>query len=132
MSTDDLREEVEDLKERVSRLEERLESGEATPDDVVGLREFVNDFDPNSYNETALAVGYHLDQHQGQDHFTRADIEDGFRTARQSLPANMSDTLAACEDNDWMMRDGEDGQSQLRMVTSDGLDYVEEVMEDGA
>lgn len=132
MSDEHLREEVEDLKERVSRLEERLESGEGAPDDVVGLRDFVSDFDPNTHTERALMIGYHLDQHQGQEKFTSDDIKDGYRTAREPLPANMSDVLAKCEDQDWMMRDGEDGQTQLRMVTRDGLSHVEEVMEDGA
>lgn len=132
MNDSGLREEFEDLKERVSRLEELIESGEADSDDVVELREFVGEFDPGTYNETALAIGYHLDQHQGQDHFTREDIENGFRTARESLPANMSDVLAACESNGWMMRDGQDGQAQLRMLTGDGLDQVEEVLEGGA
>lgn len=132
MSESELREEVEDLKERVSRLEERLESGSASSENVTGLREFVGEFDPSTHTERALAIGYHLDEHQGQEKFTSDDIEDGYRTARESPPANMSDVLANCEERDWMMRDGEEGQTQLRMLTSGGLDYVEEVLEDGA
>ncbi|MCO8254526.1 hypothetical protein NKF26_12005 [Haladaptatus sp. AB618] len=130
MSNSNLRDEVDDLKERVSTLEKRLEGGEGTPEDFVGLREFVNKTNPSTHNERALVIGYHFDRQQGKESFSSDDIEGGYRTAREPLPANISDVLSKCENKGWLMRDGKEGQAQLRVVTSDGLKYVEEMFED--
>lgn len=116
---------IEELESRVSELEDLIHDGQAG-DDVTGMREFVNDVDPDTHTERALAIAYYLDQYQGQENFTSKDIEEGYRTCRVQKPANMSDVLAGLEDQGWAMEDGKDGQTRLRRLTDDGLAEIEE------
>lgn len=128
---DQLEARIDDLEARVGDLEQLVHDG-AAGDDVTGMREFVDQTDPDSHPERALAIAYYLDQYQGYENFTRTDIEDGYRTCRTQKPANLSDTLAALEDKGWAMDDGKDGKSRLRRLTGDGLDVIEEEIDNGA
>lgn len=42
----------------------------------------------------------------------------------------MSDVLAAMDEAGWIMLDGKDGQSKLRRLTGEGLDEVEDRIND--
>lgn len=134
MSSDseDLQDEVDDLKERVSRLEALLEEDPEVAEDVEDLQTFIQDFDPSTHAERAVGIGYFLEQYEGRDSFSTSDIEEGYRRCRMSLPANMSDVLNSGEENDWIMRDGQEGQTTVRKLTIDGINMVEEALEDGA
>lgn len=125
MTDDDLEQEIEELKDRITRVEGLLEAEPERADDVQNLAVFIDDKSPSSHKERATVVGYYLEEIEGQDTFTTTDIEDGYRTARISLPANMSDVLGDAEDEDWVMRVGTSGQAQLRQLTQDGLTHVE-------
>jgi hypothetical protein len=129
--TADVEARIEELESRISELEQLIHDGQADGD-VTGMREFVEEFDPDSHPERALAIAYYLDHHQGHENFTSKDIEDGYRTCRVQKPANMSDVLAALEEKEWAMDDGKDGQTRLRRLTKDGLAEVNEVIDDGA
>lgn len=126
MTDDDLAEEVAELKERVSRIESLLESEPERADEVQNLGDFLDEKNPSSHYERAIVIGYYLEQFEGQDSFTVNDIEDGYQTARISLPSNMSDVLGECENRDWVMRVGTSGQTQLRSLTRDGINLVED------
>jgi len=122
--TPDLEDRVEELETRITKLEKVVHDGRAG-DDVTGMREFVEKIEPSSHPERALAIGYYLDQFEGYENFTRADIEDGYRTCRVQKPANMSDVLGSLRDKGWTMDDGKDGQSQLHRLTNDGISEIE-------
>jgi hypothetical protein len=128
-----LEERVAELESRISELEQLIHDEGAT-DDVTGMREFVQQIDPDAHTKRALAIAYYLDQYQGQENFSSKDIEEGYRTCRVQKPANMSDTVGVLEDKGWAMDDGkgDDGQTRLRRLTGDGLNAIEEVLEDGA
>lgn len=128
---EDLEQRVTELESRLGELEQLVHDGQAG-DDVTGMREFVEKTAPDTHAERALAIAYYLDQYQGQENFTRADIEAGYRTCRIQKPANMSDTLSKLEDREWTMDDGKDGQARLRRLTSEGLNQIEEVLDDGS
>ncbi|WP_135665199.1 hypothetical protein [Halorhabdus rudnickae] len=122
---------VEELESRVNELEQLIHDGQGT-DEVTGLREFVNQINPSTHVERALAIGYYLEQYQGQENFTRADLEEEYRTCRVQKPANMSDVLANLREKEWAMPDGEKGQSKPHRLTADGLTQIEEGLSDGA
>lgn len=129
--TTDLEVRIEELESRVGELEQLIHNGQAS-DDVTGMREFVNDVNPETHTERALAIAYYLDQYQGQENFTSKDIEEGYRTCRVQKPANMSDVLADLEAQESAMDDGKDGQTRLRRLTEDGLTKIKGVIDDGA
>jgi hypothetical protein len=126
----DLRAEVEDLKDRVSSLEAKLEENPTAATEATNLEAFVDRFDPSTHKERAVSIGYFLEHYEGQNFFTTPDIEDGYRTCRMKLPANMSDVLNNAEDVGWIMRDGSGGQTTNRKLTKDGIKMVEEVIDD--
>ncbi|WP_276259902.1 hypothetical protein [Haloglomus litoreum] len=132
MSESELQDEIENLKKRVAALEAKLEENPGAANEATDMQSFIREFDPSTHKERAAGIAYYLEEYENQDRFTTGDIEEGYRTCRMNLPANMSDVLNACEENGWVMRDGKEGQSTVRKLTMDGLDMVEEVMADGA
>jgi hypothetical protein len=127
-SNEALQKRVEELEERVAELEAKFESDEEPTQDG-DLRSLIKEFDPSTHVERALVIGYHLEQHDVQENFTIDDIKSGYRTAKLKEPANMSDVLANAGERGLMRRDGEEEGLQLWMLTLDGEQTVEEVIE---
>ena len=127
-SNEALQKRVEELEERVAELEAKFESGEKPTQDG-DLRSLIKKFGPSTHVERALVIGYHLEQHIVQENFTIDDIKSGYRTAKLKEPANMSDVLANAGERGLMRRDGEEEGLQLWMLTLDGEQTVEEVIE---
>jgi len=131
MSESEIQDELKELKQRVAALESKLESDPEAAAEATDMQSFIREFDPSTHKERTVGIAYYLEQYENQDRFTTADIEEGYRTCRMNLPANLSDVLNGCEDNGWVMREGKEGQSTVRKLTLDGLDMAEEVMTDG-
>ena len=129
---EDLRSEINELKERVSKLETKIESNPKAVAEATDMRSFVRGLTPDSHKERAVAIAYYLEHYENQREFTTKDIEEGYRTCRVRPPANLSDTLSDCENEGWVLRTGEDGHTQIRELTGDGMEYVEEMLKDGA
>lgn len=126
---DDLREEIETLKSRVSALESKLQEDPDIAEEFRNIRSFVGELEPGTHAERALAIAYYLENYEGKDSFTVREIESGYEMARMQKPANFSDVLSDCEEKDWMMRSGIEGQSQLRKLTNTGIDQVKNILE---
>lgn len=127
-TTKSLQEEVQNLKERVADLETRLDAGEKS-NKGGDLRSLVKAFEPSTHVERALIIGYHLERHQGVENFTIKDIRNGYRDGKLKEPANMSDVLANAGERGLLRRDGEDDGYQMWMLTLDGEQTIEEVIE---
>mgnify|MGYP006304814815 FL=1 len=130
MSENELRQEVKDLKERVSKLEAKLEDQPDIASKAIDISTFVQEFDPSTHAERAAAIAYYLENFEEQEQFTREDIEESYKRCRMNLQSNMSDVLASCEKKGWVMREGKDGNTNIRKLTMNGLNMVEEVMND--
>lgn len=127
---EELRTQVKDLQERVSELEQRLDGG-GSQEDAGDIRQFVESLNPSSHTERSLAIAYYLETYRGQENFTVNDIEEGYRECRVQAAGNMSDVLGRMEGNNWLLRDGKENRKQLWRLTANGLDKVEEAIEDG-
>lgn len=132
MSESDLRRELNELKERVGELEEKIGDTPDTIDRSMDLSTFVQEFDPSSHPERAVAIAYYLEAYEDQDTFTVKDIRNGYEQCRFNPPANLSDALSSCEAKGWVMRKGKEGQTTVRQLTKSGIEEVEEVIEDGS
>lgn len=122
-----LQEQIHDLEERVVALEQKFDTGDV-PEETSDLRAFVEEYNPSTHIERATAIGYHLEKHQGYENFTIEDIEEGYRACKTQKPSNPSDVLAGAEERGWMMRDGKEEHYQQWVLTREGEQLVEEVI----
>jgi hypothetical protein len=126
--TTNLETRVAELEQRVDELERLIQEGKID-EEVTRMEDLVHEVDPSTHAERALVIGYYLERHQGRENFTRADIEEGYRTCRLPKPANMSDVLSSLESKEWATPDGKDGQSKLRRLTRAGINKIQEELE---
>jgi len=119
----ELRERVEALESRVSKLESLAEKGEMT-ENTPEMREFVEAADADSHVERAVTIGRFLEEFGGRDSFKTKDIEEGYRTCRIPLPANLSDVLRRAEEQDLTMVVDTEGQEKSWRLTVDGEELV--------
>lgn len=130
MTESEIKQELEDLKSRVSALEAKLEKNPDIASRTMDISTFVQKFNPNTHPERATAIAYYLEHYEDQENFIKSDIEESYKQCRMKLPANMSDVLAGCEEKGWVMREGKDGQTNIRKLTMNGIEMVKEVMDD--
>jgi len=85
---------IEELESRISKLEILIA---AQPPKLtqkkLSLREFVLSKKPNTEAQVGLLIGYYLEHFEGKTSFTAKDISDGFRLAKEPVPANVSDII---------------------------------------
>ena len=124
----ELKERLEMLEERIENIEQLLDGGDSQVEDG-DLRSIVDQFDPSTHLERAVVIGYHFECHEGRENFTIQNIADGYRTAKFQEPANMSDVLANAEERGLVRRDGKEENYQLWMLTREGEQMVEEVVD---
>ncbi|MCR4314020.1 MAG: hypothetical protein NUV84_02105, partial [Candidatus Uhrbacteria bacterium] len=76
---------------------------------------------PDGDVEKTLAIGYFLEAHQGLTAFNKNDLEQGFRAAKERVPANINDKVNKCIGNGHMM-EAEEKKDNLKawVVTSRG------------
>jgi hypothetical protein len=92
----------------------------------LSIREFLLEHPPTTDVQRTLALGYYLETREGMSSFTGADLERGYRDAKQSLPSNMSMNINQCIKAGNMMKAKEkkDNKSAY-VVTSTGEHFVE-------
>lgn len=97
---------VNGLESRISAVE--VESAAATPaqsrrERKTSIKEFLMECGPSDGVQMTLAVGYYLETSEGMDSFNKADIEKGFRSAKEKPPVNINDKVNMCIKNGHMM-----------------------------
>jgi hypothetical protein len=125
---------LKSLDSRIARLEaDRTErtgqtGGQNQGEKKFSLREFLIDRRPSNGVQMTLTIGYFLDHHEGISPFNAADIERGFRAAREAVPPNINDKANMCVKNGHFMEHNEKKESMKAwLVTRTG----EEVVRDG-
>src|SRR5262245_9402684 len=71
----------------------------------LSLREYLDSVDASSNPEKITAFGSYLRDHMGQEDFTRDDIKASFRSAGESLPANIPRDFGSAAQNGWIAED---------------------------
>jgi len=106
--------ELKKLNERVSRLESSpvAPAPNTTPQTKkVSLREFLMELMPTDDVQRTLSIAYYLETQEGYSSFNKADIEKGFRAAKEKVPSNINDKIAMCVKNGHMMEAAEKKES---------------------
>lgn len=103
---------VKGLDGRVSKLEEGATHSEAQtagrqafPEKKLSLKEFIISRGPSNAVQMTLTIAYHLENQEGVSPFNTADLEQGFRTAREPVPANINDKANMCVKNGHFMEE---------------------------
>jgi len=89
------------------------------------IREFLLERAPSSNTEKTLAIGYFLEINEGIDSFNKADLEAGYRSAKEQLPSNINAFVNQSIKNGHMMEAREKKNSKKAWtITSTGERYI--------
>lgn len=110
-------------KSTVSNAQEesnsRLEQQQRRP---ISLREFMSDVSPSTHIERIATIGTYLHDFKGAPAFSKSDIEEGYRSAREQMPGNLSRDISKAVAAGWLDDAGEKGKFH---VTNSGASAVE-------
>ena len=96
---------------RIARIETAAQqTGSSVPPSVspagsrkLSIKEFLLERSPSDDVQRTLAIGYFLEAREGMSSFNKADLEKGFRAAKELVPANINDKVNMSIRNGHMM-----------------------------
>jgi hypothetical protein len=62
----------------------------------LSIKEFLLEHPPTTDIQRTLAVGYFLETHGGMTSFTKAELEKGYRDAKEPMPSNIGVNIKHC------------------------------------
>jgi hypothetical protein len=90
------------------------------------IKEFLLERAASDDVQKTLAIGYFLETQEGMSSFNKADLEKGFRAAKESVPANINDKVNMSIKNGHMMEAAEKKSSlKAWVLTSSGETYLQ-------
>lgn len=91
----------------------------------LSLKEFIISRAPSNAVQTTLTIAYHLENHDGVSPFNAADLEQGFRAAREPVPTNINDKANMCVKNGYFMEEkSKKDKMKAWVVTRTGEEVV--------
>lgn len=121
---------LKSLDTRVSRLEsdavrDGAGLGQPPREKKLSLKEFLIDRRPSNGVQMTLAIAYFLENYEGMSTFNAADLDRGFRAARETVPPNINDKANLCVKNGHFMEHNEKKESMKAwLVTRSGEEVV--------
>lgn len=126
-----IEERVAELEGRVAKLEasspvSHVELVDKAKVKTVSAKEFLMTKELKTDTQKTLVLGYYLEYVEGMGSFNSGDLETAFRSAKESLPANINDTVNKNIARGLIMEAKEKKESKKAWVlTSTGEKYVE-------
>lgn len=77
-----------------------------------------------SLMDKALVLAFWLEEYQGNESFTSADLKNAFLSAREPAPVNPSDVVAKMETARKLMKAGRVGKAQAYRLTGSAMNEV--------
>jgi hypothetical protein len=129
---DAILEAIKNLEARVTRIESgssHTSVGEnaAVPAEPkkLSIKEFLLEHPPTTDIQRTLAVGYFLETHAGMASFTKAELEKGYRDAKEPTPSNISVNIKHCIKHGHMMEAEEkENNKTAYIITRSGERFV--------
>jgi len=123
---------IESLEARVTRIESSSghtilgeRTAPPTTSKRLSLKEFLLEKPPTTDVQRTLAIGYFLETHAGAASFTAAELEKGYRAAKETVPSNISMNIKRCIANGHMMEDDEKKNNKTAyVITRSGEQFV--------
>lgn len=106
MSGEDISEVIrilEDHERRISALEGIPSTKTKIEGKKLSIKEFMLTKKPKGNVQKTLVIGYYLEHFDGMDRFNARDLAEGFRSAKEPLPANINDKANSNIENGHMM-----------------------------
>lgn len=91
----------------------------------ISLQELLNEKNPKTDVQKTLIFGYYLETVMGKKTFTKIDIDECYKNAKEQLPPNVSDKLFLNVKNGWIMPVGKTGRQIEYGLTRTGITIVE-------
>lgn len=89
------------------------------------VKEFLIELEPDGAVQTTLAIAYYIEIFDGITPFNVADLEKGFRAAKESVPTNINDKVYMNIKNGHMTEAEEKkGGKKAWVITRTGEQYV--------
>lgn len=121
-----IRKQLEDHEKRISELEALLQSKPEPVMKKLSIREFLISKKPGNDVQKTLTIGYYLEKHEDLSSFNVRDLEDGFRSAREPVPENISDKVNKNIRKGHLMEAEQKKDNKMAWVlTNSGVEYVE-------
>jgi hypothetical protein len=118
---------LDDHEKRISALEKIFAEGrKQTTKKGISIKEFILAKRPDDDVQKTLVIGYYLEKYEGLDSFNAKDLEDGFRTAKETVPKNINDKVNLNIKNGHMMEAKEKKDNRKAwLLTASGERYIE-------
>jgi len=102
---------MKSLEGRITRIEQKGTESICAPGDGV---------------QTTLAIAYYLETYGSVSPFNKNDLEQGFRSAKETVPQNINDKTSMCIKNGHMM-EAETKKDNMKawVITRSGEQYVQ-------
>lgn len=121
-----IKKKLDNCEKRISALERlsMIKSGGAKK--KISIKEFILAKKPKNDNQKTLAIGYYLENYENLSSLNRKDIEEGFRSAKESVPTNINDRVNQNIKKGYMMETkNKKDNLQAWTLTNSGTKYVE-------
>lgn len=93
------KEEIADIIKRLEDHERRISALEGMPQKTIregkklSVKEFIIEKKPIDDVQKTLVIGYYIEHFENMDKFNAKDLTEGFRLAREPVPANINDKV---------------------------------------
>lgn len=126
--TQDLIKKVAELEARITKLEgsDQAKPSSKQSNKKISVRGLFNSKGAKNDVQRTLVVGYYLEKYEGTESFSVVDLDNCFRSARQSVPQNLNDKVNMNIRKDHIMdaKNKKDGRKAF-MLTDVGKNSVE-------
>jgi hypothetical protein len=91
----------------------------------LSIKEFLLEHPPTTDIQRTLAVGYFLETHGGMTSFTKAELEKGYRDAKEPMPSNIGVNIKHCIRHGHLMEAQEKKNNKAAyIITRSGEQFV--------
>jgi hypothetical protein len=121
-----LQRKLQDHEERLTRLERLSQAEPQKIAKATSIREFLLEKQPGSDVEKTFVIGYFLERHRGFSSFNTRDLGEGFREAKENVPANVNLAVIGNVQKGYFMeaKEKKDGLKAWTLTNS-GVGYFE-------
>ena len=133
----------EEIAKKFNELENRIVALEAagrsliaptlTSEKGISIKEFLLSKNPKSDIQKTRAVAYYLERFSGFISFTSEEIQNGYRSAKEALPLNVSDNIAKNVGRGYFMeaQEKKNGKKAWTLTNTGEKDVVADFKESG-
>jgi hypothetical protein len=131
MDLSEIEKQLKNHEERITKLEVKmLEFRPSTNNEFskgLSIKEFILEKKPDGMYQMGLAIAYYFEKYKKFPFFTREELADGFKQAREPIPSNLSAVIYKNAERGYFMDANEKKNNKNAwMLTNSGEKLVED------